>query len=178
MILIGLGANKAGPWGDALQTLNTAIATLGQVDINIEEKSTFLISEPLGKMTQQRYVNAVVAVKTHLPPMALLLRIHQVEKRGGRSRGRRWAPRTLDLDLLDWHGVVRNWPPQNPPGGQGAPGHIPLTLPHPGIACRPFVLAPIAEIAPKWRHPVLKRSAAELLTRLKTIRGGQIVRRL
>jgi len=183
MILIGLGANLAGPWGNAVQTLNTAIETLRQDRLRVENYSSFYVSTPYGGVSQPDYVNAVVRLSGPLPPDALMKKLHVIERSAGRRRGRRWGARVLDLDLLDWHGIVRNPSGQatgQAPGRAGgrSPGHIALTLPHPGLALRPFVLAPIAEIAPGWRHPLLNLSAAELLARLKPARGGRILRRL
>lgn len=178
MILIGLGANQTGPWGDAAQSLNTAIESLRQVGLTVEAASGFLVTAPMGGANQPDYVNAVVSVSSHLPPAALLQRLHAIEREGGRRRARRWGPRSLDLDLLDWHGTVHNWPPASASLTGGAAGHIPLTLPHPGIALRPFVLVPIAQIAPKWRHAVLHLSAGQMLSRLGRQKGGHILRKI
>lgn len=177
MILIGLGANQNGPWGNAAETLNTAIKILRQVGISADMQSRLIVSSPLSLSNQQEYVNAVISVRSRLKPEALLMRLHAIERQGGRRRARRWGPRSLDLDLLDWHGVVRNWPSGLREGSKrGESGHIPLTLPHPGIAFRPFVLGPIDEIAPRWRHPVYHLTAREMMVRLKTPRGGRILR--
>lgn len=101
------------------------------------------------------FVNAVAAFSAGPPPDGFLAALHAIEAGYGRRRTRRNGPRTLDLDLLDYNGLIRS------PGLDGA-----LALPHPGIAERAFVLAPLAEVAPDWRHPVLGASAAGLLARL------------
>jgi 2-amino-4-hydroxy-6-hydroxymethyldihydropteridine diphosphokinase len=93
----------------------------------------------------------VAAVETALAPIALLALLHSVEAEFGRQRVLPNAPRTLDLDLLDYDGLVME-------GG--------ITLPHPRMSVRGFVLAPLAEIAPGWRHPVTGLGAAELLAGL------------
>jgi len=79
----------------------------------------------------------------------------------GRVRGERWAPRTLDLDLLDYRGVVV--PPRGNRGGDSGAGPLPLALPHPGIAARAFVLWPLRDVAPHWRHPVTGLSVDRLI---------------
>jgi 2-amino-4-hydroxy-6-hydroxymethyldihydropteridine diphosphokinase len=110
-------------------------------------------------------VNAVAMIDTHLPPAALLARLHAIERAAGRRRAIKWGPRTLDLDLLDYHGLVRGW--QRSPAVTGGP-----ILPHPGIADRIFVLSPLAEIAPAWRHPQLHVTAAQLLRRIQRRAGA------
>jgi 2-amino-4-hydroxy-6-hydroxymethyldihydropteridine diphosphokinase len=113
-------------------------------------------------LNQAPYINAVAAIATELSPEALMDKLHGIEYRAGRRRGPRWGPRTLDLDLLDYHGLIR----------QEATGII---LPHPGIAERIFVLKPLAEIAPSWVHPLLQESAVVLLHKLDAkVEGAEI----
>jgi 2-amino-4-hydroxy-6-hydroxymethyldihydropteridine diphosphokinase len=97
------------------------------------------------------FVNAVARVETELEPDALMRLLHRIEHMFGRARGAPNAPRTLDLDLLDYHGRVDAGPPQ---------------LPHPRMDGRGFVLLPLADIAPYWRHPVSGQSIAELVALL------------
>jgi 2-amino-4-hydroxy-6-hydroxymethyldihydropteridine diphosphokinase len=153
MILVALGSNQHGPWGSPEETLGAALARLDGGGIRLKRASRLIVSAPLGVTDQPAFVNAVAEVETALPPEALLERLHLIERMAGRRRTLRWGPRTLDLDLLDYHGQVRR-PPGRP------------VLPHPGIAERIFVLAPLAEIAPGWRHPVTRRTAGEMLRRL------------
>jgi 2-amino-4-hydroxy-6-hydroxymethyldihydropteridine diphosphokinase len=166
MIIIGLGSNLPGRWGSPRETVLRALAELDRGATRVVHVSRLLQTSPFGKPNQPPFVNAVAQIETHLPPEALMRRLHMVETAAGRKRGTRWGPRTLDLDLIDYHGLQRDqsYPPQS--------SRRPLRLPHPGIAERIFVLAPLAEIAPRWRHPENKRSAAELLKRLQGHRGG------
>jgi 2-amino-4-hydroxy-6-hydroxymethyldihydropteridine diphosphokinase len=100
---------------------------------------------------QPAYVNAVAAVETTLQPVELLTLLHGVETDFGRLRSAPNAPRTLDIDLLDHDGTIM----------AGV-----VTLPHPRIAERSFVLVPLAQVAPDWRHPVTGEGVAGLLARL------------
>lgn len=159
MILIGLGSNMMGPWGDPRQTVLRALRELSGNGTQLLAASRLIATSPYGKKNQPDYVNAAALIATHMPPEALLRRLHAIERAAGRRRGIRWGPRTLDLDLLDYHGRRMR-----------KPG--PLTLPHPGIAGRQFVLKPIAEIAPRWIHPVAHRRARDLLRRLDRHAGG------
>ena len=107
--------------------------------------------------SEPEYVNAVAAVETSLGPSDVLARLHTTERRFGRERGRMNAPRTLDLDLIDFGGVVD---PVGPP-----------VLPHPRLAARAFVVLPLAELAPGWRHPVTGRTVADLIAALPADHG-------
>lgn len=152
-VLLALGANIAGPWGPPRDTLLRAIgevAISGVLQISV---SSFYLTEPVGGIAQPAFVNAVLKGKSQLEPDALIARLHEIEARAGRVRpGIKNGPRTLDLDILDFGGRVET--------------SGPLTLPHPRLHERAFVLIPLAEIAPGWRHPVLDRFAADLLSDL------------
>jgi 2-amino-4-hydroxy-6-hydroxymethyldihydropteridine diphosphokinase len=162
MILIALGSNQQGPWGDPRRTVDRALAELNRGGIRLKKASRLLVSAPFGVTDQPAFVNAVAEIETALAPAALLRRLHHIERLAGRRRALRWGPRTLDLDLLDYHGRVQR-PPARP------------VLPHPGIAARIFVLAPIAEIAPGWRHPVSRQTAAAMLRRLDPAGEGGLL---
>ncbi len=162
MIIVALGSNQNGPWGNPAETLRRALAELDRGTIHLVAPSRFLVSSAFGRENQPDFVNAVAVVQTHLPPQALLQRLHAIERAAGRKRALRWGPRTLDLDLIDYHGLVRLWP-QRP------------QLPHPGIAGRLFVLKPLAEVAPRWRHPVTHLSVRTMLRRLRAGSAGDEV---
>jgi 2-amino-4-hydroxy-6-hydroxymethyldihydropteridine diphosphokinase len=95
-----------------------------------------------------------------MTPEALLERLQRLERLAGRVHSEKWGPRPLDLDIIDFDGLIRQEPP---------------VLPHPGIPQRPFVLAPITEIAPRWRHPILRKTAAQMLEQLKGQSEGAIL---
>ncbi len=97
------------------------------------------------------FVNAAAEIETDMSPEALLAALHAIEAGFGRRRSERNAPRTLDLDLLAYHDIV------TAEDGEGP------ALPHPRLRDRAFVLAPLAEIAPSWRHPATGETAAALL---------------
>jgi 2-amino-4-hydroxy-6-hydroxymethyldihydropteridine diphosphokinase len=164
MILIAIGSNVPGPWGDPDETVRRAIERLDEAPLRLAVASTSLRTSPFGVTDQPDFVNAVVAIETTLGPAELMQHLHGIELEAERRRTLRWGPRTLDLDLIDYDGTVGNFPLQ---GGH----HGDLLLPHPGIAERDFVLAPIAEIAPDWRHPVTGETAAQMLARLEVDKG-------
>ena len=158
MILIGIGSNLEGPWGTPNETVRRAFAALDEAPLRLLKASRAILTAPHGWTDQPDFVNAVAEIATGLEPQPLLARLHDIERSAGRQRTLHWGPRTLDLDLLDHHGLVIT-------GDDGLEAGRPLVLPHPGIPERAFVLKPIVEIAPDWRHPVLGVTATELLRR-------------
>jgi 2-amino-4-hydroxy-6-hydroxymethyldihydropteridine diphosphokinase len=157
MILIALGSNIDGPWGNPRQTVMKTIKTLDHWPIKTMKASTLIETAPYGNPNQPNFVNAIVQIRTALSPDSLIRRLHMIEKTAGRIRGRRWGPRTLDLDIIDYNGLIRT-----------QHGHVQkkLVLPHPGIAQRSFVLEPILEIAPHWKHPLTRQSAKVMIQKL------------
>jgi 2-amino-4-hydroxy-6-hydroxymethyldihydropteridine diphosphokinase len=154
MIIIAVGANIEGAWGSPRQTVERAFAELDQAPLRVVSKSQLIITAPFGRTDQPDFVNAAVVIETELAPEGLLSKLHEIEQAAGRVRSLRWGPRTLDLDIIDYHGQIIGDPETQLTS---------LVLPHPGAATRDFVLKPIAEIAPHWRHPILRRTAAKLL---------------
>ena len=151
VILIALGANLPSPAGAPAQTLEAALREVARRSITIESRSGFYRTPAWPNPADPPFVNAVATVRSDLSPAALLAVLHEVEAAFGRQRGTANAPRTLDLDLLDYDGRIESGPPQ---------------LPHPRIAERGFVLVPLQEVAPDWRHPVTGRSVGELIAAL------------
>jgi len=148
MILIALGANLPSKAGAPDDTLRAALATLGAHGITVEKASGFYRTPAWPNSSDPPFVNAVARVCTALSPVEFLATLHAVEDAFGRKRGERNAPRTLDLDLLDYDGRVEQGPPE---------------LPHPRMDSRPFVLIPLRDVAPNWRHPVTERTISELI---------------
>lgn len=160
MILIGLGSNVEGPWGLPQDTIRVAIERLDWKTTKLVKASSLLISKPVGPLDQSDYINAAAIITTDLEPEALMRQLHDLELQADRRRSIRWGPRTLDIDLLDYNGLICK--------GEGtSTGHQrPLILPHPEIANRSFVLAPVNQIAPDWQHPENGKTAAEMLEEL------------
>jgi 2-amino-4-hydroxy-6-hydroxymethyldihydropteridine diphosphokinase len=153
VILIGVGGNLASRrWGAPRQTLGAALEALAEAGVAISERSSWYRSEPVPRSDQPWFLNAVAAVETGLAAGDLLALMQLIESRFGRVRGVPDAARTVDLDLLDYRGARIRSPA--------------LILPHPRLHQRRFVLEPLAEIAPAWRHPLSGRSARELLAEL------------
>jgi 2-amino-4-hydroxy-6-hydroxymethyldihydropteridine diphosphokinase len=150
MAALGLGANLPSAAGAPAATFSAALHRLGSVG-QVVARSSLYTTAPVGFADQPDFLNAAVLLETELAPRELLTTLLGIERSLGRDRrlGPPKGPRTLDLDLLLMDDLVLDEPQ--------------LTLPHPALDQRAFVLAPLAEIAPHWRHPVLRRTMAELL---------------
>jgi 2-amino-4-hydroxy-6-hydroxymethyldihydropteridine diphosphokinase len=143
VILIGIGANLASEsHGAPVRTCEAALRALAEVGVRVLRRSRWYRSRPVPPSDQAWYVNGVAAVETDLGPNDLLALLHALEARFGRRRpAPRDAARVLDLDLLDHDGLVTG-------------ADAPVRLPHPRLHARAFVLKPLAEVAPGWRHPL------------------------
>jgi len=160
MILVAIGSNVPGPWGAPHETVEQALAELDRPPLRLVRASRLIRTAPMGHHDQPDFINAVAIVASDLEAADLLAHLHDIELAADRRRSLRWGPRTLDLDLLDFDGRVIS------EADRVRIRHGLMVLPHPGIAQRAFVLGPIAEIAPDWRHPVTAKSAAEMLAEL------------
>jgi 2-amino-4-hydroxy-6-hydroxymethyldihydropteridine diphosphokinase len=154
MIAIGLGGNlPSAAYGPPRETLEAALAALTRQGVAVTRRSGWYATEPVPPSGQPWFVNAVALLDAPLSSAALLALLQRLERQFGRERrAERNAARTIDLDLLDHDGSILDT--------------AYLTLPHPRLHLRRFVLLPLAEIAPEWRHPILGCGAAELLARL------------
>lgn len=146
---VALGSNL----GDRAATIALAVARLQALDgVRVAALSTIRETEPIGGPPQGRYLNGVALLETGLAAERLLAALLTIEQEFGRVRRVRNGPRTLDLDLL-FHDATQLATPE-------------LTLPHPRLHERRFVLEPLCDVAPDWIHPRLGRSARELLAEL------------
>ncbi|CAM5768744.1 hypothetical protein LMIY3S_02601 [Labrys miyagiensis] len=151
MIFIALGANLPSREGAPRETLRRAISALASRGLKITARSRTYITEPVPRSRQPWYANQVIAVETRLPPHGVLQLLLDVEHLFGRERSERNAARTLDLDLIAYEREIIDTPD--------------LIVPHPRMHERAFVLAPLSDIAPEWRHPVTGETVVAMLAR-------------
>lgn len=155
MIMIGVGANLAGPaHATPLATCRAAIEALADAGAPVLRQSSWYESAPVPASDQPWFVNGVIVVDSTLTAPALLERLHGIEVQFGRIRRATNAARSLDLDILDFNGTVVDV-------NAGFP-----RLPHPRLHERAFVLLPLREVAPDWRHPVFGKDVDTLIAAL------------
>src|SRR5205085_326777 len=156
--LIALGANQ----GDRVTNLLSALDELRRrPEISVQRVSSFLETAPVGGPAgQSPYFNAAAAIETQLPPAQVLAVLLEIEKKLGRERNEHWGPQSIDLDLLLYD--------------DAAIETAEVAVPHPRMHERRFVLAPAAEIAAHWRHPVIQHTIEEMLARLPAVAGDNL----
>jgi 2-amino-4-hydroxy-6-hydroxymethyldihydropteridine diphosphokinase len=142
-VLIGLGSNL----GDTRTSLQAAVAGITCL-LQVEQVSSLYRTEPVGERRQPEYWNAAVRGSSAEGPSDFLQRLKGLESALGRKSTYRWGPRTIDLDLLGFGPIVAN--------------ERDLVLPHPRLHQRGFVLFPLIEIAPHWRHPIFGKEIWQL----------------
>ena len=172
LFLIALGGNLPSKAGGPKDTLGAALDGLAETGVQIQAVSRFYQTPCFPAGAGPDYVNAAACVGFDGAAADLLRLLHQVEAEFGREREQRWGRRTLDLDLIaagdtvlpdrqvheDWRAL----PPESQ--ARETPGR--LIVPHPRVQDRAFVLVPLADIAPEWRHPVLDKTVLEMLKQL------------
>lgn len=178
--IIALGSNVGDESMPPETTILAALAALATESVGVSATSRLYRSPAFPAGSGPDYVNAAAILTTDLAPAAILAHLHAVEARFGRVRIQRWAARTLDLDLiavgdriLPDPALLRHWIDLLP---QRQREETPqeLILPHPRLQDRAFVLAPMADIAPAWRHPLTGRSVLEMLAALPAAAKAEV----
>lgn len=147
---VAFGSNM----GDRESYINSAINELKQTKgCKVIKVSDVIQTKPYGNTDQQDFLNGVMMIRTFLEPEILLDRLHEIENNAGRKRTVHWGPRTLDLDIILYDDIILD--------------SESLTIPHYDMHRRRFVLEPLAQIAPFVRHPVLKKTAIEMLKEIE-----------
>ena len=180
-MLIALGSNLTSGWGNAGATLREAVVRLQALSAKPVKVSKFYRTPAFPPGSGPDYVNAAVSMELCALPQDVLANLHTIERAAGRQRSERWGQRTLDLDLLAadhavlpdkathayWRGLSM--------ADQKSLVPDELILPHPRLQDRPFVLVPLADVAPDWRHPLLDKTVAEMCATLSEDEKREIV---
>ena len=150
LVVVALGGNLQGEYPSSEALLEAALASFASAGLTILRRSSWWRSAAWPDAGQPEYRNGVVLVETDLDPSETLAALHAIETRFGRHRGLANAPRPLDLDLIAH--------------GRAVVSDEGMVVPHPRAHERRFVMGPLAEIAPAWRHPILHQTAADLFS--------------
>jgi 2-amino-4-hydroxy-6-hydroxymethyldihydropteridine diphosphokinase len=176
MIIIALGSNLAGRFGMPYATIRRALDELNAQGVEIASTSRLYCTAAHSSTPQPDFVNAVATVYTPMSTASLMEILKRIEAQAGRRAGKNvrptdlnWAPRTLDLDLISYKGLVCNWKMRAPLK------RACVILPHPRAHERAFVLQPLLDVAPFWHHPVFGLTAAQLLKRPGVRETGAIL---
>ena len=177
---IALGGNEASPAGPPARTILAALQELARDSVQLSAISRFYRTPAYPPGSGPEFVNAAACLTTSLSAEVLLARLHAVEARFGRERHGRWSARSLDLDLIGMEqevspdaATVQSWV-DLPPDRQRREAPTQLLLPHPRLQDRAFVLIPLAEIAPAWRHPLSGLTVAAMVAALPEAAKAEI----
>ena len=158
MILLGLGSNLPSSYGNRFKNIDLAISALNGYGIQVKKKSSYYESLSYPNKTNPRFINIVVDVETHLPPVDLASVSIFIEESLERKRGRKNDPRTCDIDIIDYKNQIINFKYKD----------LDFTVPHEKLIYRNFVLFPLQEIYPDWVHPRTKEPISVLIENLST----------
>ena len=156
MIFLGLGSNLSSKFGDRFTNINLAISFLEEYGIKVIKKSNFYETPSYPNKENPKFINAVILVETTLPPVDLMSVLLFIEEKLGRKRDKKNDPRTCDIDIIDYNSQILNLKLNNSE----------LTLPHNDLNKRNFILFPLQEISPNWKHPKTKEFISDLLQKL------------
>lgn len=179
MILLGLGSNRSGVWGCPTDMIIRCVKELtGLAFFSVQKESSLYQTASIGPGRSSVFVNAVIVGDSHLSPEALLRALKCIERGAGSRSAMPWGPRALDIDILAYKDRVIGWPDLHKKSRQRRRSGPPLTIPHPGLHVRPFVLVPLLEICPEWRHPVLDLSVRQFCRRASSATRGKVLQRI
>ena len=156
MFLLGLGSNLSSSFGDRFVNLDLAVSYLESYKIKIVKKSRFYETQSYPDIKNPKFINIVVEASTYLSPEDLASVLIRVEEKLERKRKKKDEPRTCDIDIIDYDGKVMNFSYKS----------LIFKVPHEKLIYRNFVLFPLQEIAPNWKHPKTKVSIDVLINKL------------
>ena len=156
MIFLALGSNLSSSFGDRFENINLATTYLETYEIKIIKKSNFYETYSYPNKENPKFINIVISVKTHLSPVDLMSVLLFIEIKLERKRNKKNDPRTCDIDIIDYNNQVLDFKYKN----------LNLTVPHKELIFRNFVLLPLQEISPEWKHPVTKENIRTIIDKL------------
>lgn len=156
MIFLGIGSNLPSSFGNRFNNINKAISFLNEYGIQTIKKSSFYETLSYPNKENPKFINIAISVKTNLSIVDLMSVLVFIEEKLERKRSKKNEPRTCDIDIIDYKNKVLNIEYNN----------INLIIPHSKLTSRNFVLYPLQEISPEWRHPKTKEIISDLIQKL------------
>ena len=156
MLLLGLGSNLSSNFGNRFENIDLAISYLQSHKIQLLKKSSFYETLSYPDIKNPKFINVIIEVLTHLPAEEFVSVLISIEESLERKRNQKNEPRTCDIDIIDYNGKVMDFSYKN----------LLFKVPHEKLVYRNFVLFPLQEIVPNWRHPKTKDSIDVLINKL------------
>ena len=156
MIFLSIGSNLSSNFGNRFDNINSAISYLNHYGIQIIKKSNFYETPSYPDKKNPKFINVVISIKTHLLPVDLMSVLIFVEEKLERKRNKKNDPRTCDIDIIDYNNMVFDFQYNN----------FVFAVPHKKLIYRNFVLYPLQEISPEWKHPKSKEIINTLINAL------------
>ena len=166
MIILSLGSNLPSKYGDRFDNLKLAMSFLEELGIIIDKRSSFYETLSYPNKNNPKFINMVISIKTNLSPTELISKLIHVEEKFDRKRDKKNEPRTCDIDIIDYNSEILNLKFEN----------LDLTIPHKKMRFRNFVLFPLQEILPNWKHPKTKEFIKILIQRLPKLDRNSILK--
>ena len=166
MIVLGIGSNLTSSFGDRFQNIDLAISYLEKYELQIVKKSSYYETPSYPNKEDPKFINVVVEVSTSLDPINLASVLIYIEEILERKRIKKNAPRTCDIDIIDFNGEIIDFKYNN----------LNFVVPHEKLSSRNFVLIPLQEIKPNWRHPKSKDFISTLIQKLPELDRKSILK--
>jgi len=166
MIFLGLGSNLPSKYGDRFANINLAISYLESYGIKVIKRSSFYKTPSYPDKENPEFINVVILVETNLPPVELMSVLTFIEEKLERKRIKKNDPRTCDIDMIDYNSQILNLKYNN----------LDFTVPHKELTSRNFVLFPLQEISPMWKHPKTKETINNLIQKLNEEEKNSILK--
>ena len=166
MIILSLGSNLPSKYGDRFDNLKLAMSFLEELGIIIDKRSSFYETLSYPNKNNPKFINMVISIKTNLSPTELISKLIHVEEKFDRKRDKKNEPRTCDIDIIDYNSKILNLKFEN----------LDLTIPHKEMRLRNFVLFPLKEICPNWKHPQTGIHIDKLIDKLPDVDKKSILK--
>ena len=166
MVILGLGSNLESSFGDRIKNIDLAITSLNNLGVSIIKKSSYYETPSYPKSINPKFINVIVLATFNSNPKKLASLIIEIENKLERKRSVKNAPRTCDIDIIDFNSKVLRFEYNK----------LTFAVPHERLSVRNFVLFPLKEILPNWKHPISNKAVTELIEKLSPDEKNSILK--